>query len=49
MGAKVVKVDLQNPTLELADGAKVSADLIIAADGVHVSILILNGENSDSV
>ena len=49
MGAKVVNVDLKNSTLELADGAKVSADLIIAADGVHVSTLNLDGEPADTV
>lgn len=36
-GMKVVDVDVENTTLRFEDGTKVAADLIVAADGVHVS------------
>lgn len=36
-GMKVESADVANTTILLADGETVSADLIIAADGLHVS------------
>lgn len=36
-GVKVESVDVAKTEISLADGATISADLIIAADGLHVS------------
>ena len=36
-GLKVESADIANTAILLANGTKVSADLIIAADGLHVS------------
>ena len=36
-GLKVESADVANTAILLADGATISADLIIAADGLHVS------------
>jgi hypothetical protein len=36
-GVKVASVDVANSSIRLEDGSTVSADVIIAADGVHVS------------
>lgn len=35
-GLKVESADVANTTILLANGSKISADLIIAADGLHV-------------
>ena len=35
-GVKVQSVDVAKTEISLADGATISADLIIAADGLHV-------------
>ena len=35
-GVKVQSVDVAKTEISLADGAAISADLIIAADGLHV-------------
>lgn len=36
-GVKVTAVDVEKTAIVLEDGARISADLIIGADGVHVS------------
>ena len=36
-GVKVESADIAETAIMLADGERVSADLIIAADGLHVS------------
>ena len=36
-GVKVESADIAETAILLADGERVSADLIIAADGLHVS------------
>ena len=35
-GVKVESVDVAKTQISLADGATISADLLIAADGLHV-------------
>ena len=40
-GVKVLDVDVDESTLSLEDERTVTADLIVAADGVHVSSLHL--------
>ena len=35
-GVKVESVDVAETAIVLADGEKISADMIIAADGLHV-------------
>ena len=35
-GLKVTAVDVEKTAIVLEDGARISADLIIGADGVHV-------------
>ena len=35
-GVKVESVDVTETAIMLADGEKISADMIIAADGLHV-------------
>ena len=35
-GVKVESVDVAGTAIVLADGEKISADIIIAADGLHV-------------
>ena len=43
-GVKVKAVNVEKTTIELEDGETVQADLIIAADGVHVSSEIWPGD-----
>ena len=38
-GVKVVSVDVRRTSLVLEDGSRIFADLILAADGVHVSFV----------
>lgn len=46
-GVKVVEVDVDHSAISLDDGRKVTADLVVAADGVHVSSsLRFEGERS---
>lgn len=35
-GVKVKSVDVEKTEIELEDGTRVAADLIVAADGIHV-------------
>ena len=37
LSSKVLQVDPDSATLEFADSSKITADLVIGADGIHVS------------
>jgi len=38
LASKVVEVDAQNASVTLEDGEKVQGDVLLGADGVHVSL-----------
>ena len=48
LSSEVVEIDCESGTLTLKDGSKVSKDLLVMADGVHVSVsLLINSRSFD--
>ena len=43
IGSKVVDVNMDTATITLADGSTVSGDIVVGADGIHVSENPSNG------